>query len=43
MSEMGFSQSKEDDGEKLCSRSWHGQFRELTRKYTTHNPTQAAN
>jgi len=43
MSEMGFSQLKEDDGEKLCSRSWHGQFRELTRKYTTHNPTQAAN
>ncbi|SFH50446.1 hypothetical protein SAMN04488066_10667 [Halorubrum aquaticum] len=43
MSEMGFSQLKEDDGEKLCSRNWPCQLRELTRKCTIHNPTQAAN
>jgi len=42
MSETGFSQLKEDDGEKLRSRSWHGQFRELTRKCIIHNLTQAA-
>ena len=42
MSETGFSQLKEDDGEKLRSRSWHGQFRELTRKCIVHNLTQAA-
>ena len=30
MSETGFSQLKEDDGEKLRSRSWHGQCRERT-------------
>ena len=41
MSETGFSQLKEDDGEKLLSRSWHGQFRELTRKCIIHNLTQA--
>jgi len=41
MSETGFSQLKEDDGEKLRSRSWHGQFRELTRKCIIHNLTQA--
>ena len=33
---------KKDDGEKLRSRSWHGQFRELTRKCIIHNLTQAA-
>ncbi|MFC4246645.1 transposase [Natribaculum luteum] len=42
MSETGFSQLKQDDGEKLRSRSWHGQFRELTRKCIVHNLTQAA-
>ena len=42
MSETGFSQLKEDDGEKLRSRSWHGQFRELTRKRIVHNLSQAA-
>ena len=42
MSETGFSQLKEDDGEKLRSRTWHGQFRELTRKCIVHNLTQAA-
>ena len=42
MSETGFSLLKQDDGEKLRSRSWHGQFRELTRKCIVHNPSQAA-
>jgi IS5 family transposase len=42
MSETGFSQLKEDAGEKLRSRSWHGQFRELTRKCIVHSLTQAA-
>ncbi|NKE37265.1 IS5 family transposase [Natronococcus sp. JC468] len=42
MSETGFSQLKKDDGEKLRSRSWHGQFRDLTRKCIVHNLTQAA-
>jgi len=42
MSETGFSQLKEDDGEKLRSQTWHGQFRELTRKCIVHNLTQAA-
>jgi IS5 family transposase len=42
LSETGFSLLKEDDGEKLRSRSWHGQFRELTRKCIVHNLTQAA-
>jgi IS5 family transposase len=42
MSETGFSQLKEDNGEKLRSRNWHGQFRELTRKCIVHNLTQAA-
>ena len=42
MSETGFSQLKEDDDEKLRSRSWHGQFRKLTRKCIVHNLTQAA-
>jgi len=43
MGEPGFSQLKEEDGEKLRSRSWHGQFRELIWKYIIHNLTQAAN
>jgi len=30
MSETGFSQLKQDDGEKLRSRSWHGQSRGAT-------------
>jgi len=42
MSETGFSQLNEDDGEKLRSQNWHGQFRELTRKCIVHNLTQAA-
>jgi len=42
MSETGFSQLNEDDGEMLRSRSWHGQFREMTRKCIIHNLTQAA-
>jgi len=42
ISETGFLQLKKDDGEKLRSRSWHGQFRELTRKCIVHNLTQAA-
>jgi len=42
MCETGFSQLKQDDGEKLRSRSWHGQFRELTQKCIVHNLTQAA-
>ena len=42
MSETGFSLLKVDDGEKLRSRSWHGQFRELTRKCIVHNLSQAA-
>ena len=41
MSETGFSLLR-DDGEKLRSRSWHGQFRELTRKCIVHNLSQAA-
>jgi IS5 family transposase len=42
MCETGFSMLKLDDGEKLRSRSWHGQFRELTRKCIVHNLLQAA-
>jgi hypothetical protein len=42
MSETGFSLLKEDDGETLRSRSWHDQFRELTRKCIVHNLSQAA-
>lgn len=42
MSETGFALLKQDDGEKLRSRSWHGQFRELTRKCIVHNLSQAA-
>jgi hypothetical protein len=42
MSEVSFSLLKEDDAEKLHSRSWHGQFRELTRKCIVYNLTQAA-
>ena len=41
MSETGFSLLR-DDGEKLRSRSWHGQFRELTRKCIVHNLSRAA-
>ena len=37
MNETGFSLLKQDDGEKLRPRSWHGQFRELTRKCIVHN------
>jgi len=42
MSETGFSLLKQDDGEKLRSRNWPCQLRELTRKCIVHNLTQAA-
>ena len=42
MSETGFSLLKQDDDEKLRSRSWHGQLRELSRKCIMHNLSQAA-
>jgi len=41
MSETVFGMLK-DDGDDLRSRSWHGQFRELTRKCIVHNLSQAA-
>lgn len=41
MSETVFAMLK-DDGDELRSRSWHGQFRELTRKCIVHNLSQAA-
>ena len=41
MSETVFAILK-DDGDELRSRSWHGQFRELTRKCIVHNLSQAA-
>jgi IS5 family transposase len=37
MSETVFAMLKDDDGETLRSRLWHGQFRELTRKCIIHN------
>jgi len=41
MSETVFAMLK-DDGDEIRSRSWHGQFRELTRKFIVHNLEQAA-
>lgn len=41
MSETVFSLLKDGEGEKLRSRSWHGQFRELTRKCIVHNLSRA--
>ncbi|SFH45323.1 hypothetical protein SAMN04488066_104169 [Halorubrum aquaticum] len=41
MSETVFAMLK-DDGDEICSRSWHGQFRELTRKCIVHYLEQAA-
>jgi IS5 family transposase len=41
MCETVFSLLKDDEGEKLRSRSWHGQFRELTRKCIVHNLSRA--
>ncbi|WP_096593408.1 IS5 family transposase [Halorubrum ezzemoulense] len=41
MSETVFAMLK-DDGDEIRSRSWHGQFRELTRKCIVHNLEQAA-
>jgi IS5 family transposase len=41
MSETVFGMLK-GDGDELRSRSWHGQFRELTRKCIVHNLSQAA-
>ena len=41
MSETVFAMLK-DDGDEIRSRSWHGQFRELTCKCIVHNLTQAA-
>ena len=37
MGETNFSPLNEDDGEKLRSRGWHSQSRELTRKCIVHN------
>lgn len=37
MNETVFGMLKNDDGKTLRSRSWHGQFRELTRKCIIHN------
>ncbi len=37
MSETVFAMLKTDNGGSLRSRSWHGQFRELTRKCILHN------
>jgi len=41
LSETAFSLLK-DDGEKLRSRNWPCQLRELTRKCIVHNLSQAA-
>ena len=41
MSETVFAMLR-DDGYEIRSWSWHGQFRELTRKCIVHNLTQAA-
>jgi IS5 family transposase len=41
MSETVFGMLK-DDGDDLRSRSWHGQYRELTRECIVHNLSQAA-
>ena len=41
MSETVFAMLKGDDGEKLRSGSWHGQFRELTRRCIVHNLSRA--
>jgi IS5 family transposase len=41
MCETVFSLLKDDEGEKLRSRPWHGQFRELTRKCIVHNLSRA--
>ena len=41
MSETVFAMLK-DNGDEIRSRSWHGQFRELTRKCIVHNLAQAA-
>jgi len=41
MSETVFAMLKSDGGEKLRSRTWHGQFRELTRKCIVHNLSRA--
>jgi IS5 family transposase len=37
MSETGFSLLKKDVGEKLRSRTWHGQFRELSTECIVYN------
>ena len=42
MSETVFSLLKNDGGEKLRSRTWHGQFREMVRKCIVHNLSRAA-
>ena len=41
MSETVFAMLK-DDVDEIRSQSWHGQFRELTRKCIVHNLEQAA-
>ena len=42
MSETVFAMLKTDNGGSLRSRSWHGQFRELTRKCILHNLSLAS-
>ena len=42
MSETVFSLLKNDSGEKLRSRTWHGQFREMIRKCIVHNLSRVA-
>jgi IS5 family transposase len=41
MSETVFTLLKGDESEKLRSRTWHGQFRELMRKCIVHNLSRA--
>ena len=41
MCETVFAMLK-DDSDEIRTRSWHSQFRELTRKCIVHNLTQAA-
>ena len=42
MSETVFSLLKDSENEKLRSRTWHGQFREMMRKCIVHNLERAA-
>lgn len=42
MSETVFAMLKTDNGKSLRARTWHGQFRELTRKCIVHNLSLAS-